>query len=237
MKVYSNQETIDKFFDELKTNGISQIYNADSVNWSGQTKENSFYTEVLSKEIAQIMNQFDDESIKITRETSYKTETHAEICFNINESNRLEEIFAKRIFGLKFSEIGTIIDYQIPIRNTAEDKGFKAVDLLSYDGSKNTLYLTEIKYLGNKADTLLKTLLECYTYYKIIDLEKLAMDFTNKKDVNVVPTVMLVSSDENECLAYKEYEEMEIEERPMLKALSLLMGIKFVTLDLPEIFY
>jgi len=30
---------------------------------------------------------------------------------------------------------------------------------------------------------------------------------------------------------------MEMEEQPTLKALSLLMGIKFVTLDLPEIFY
>ena len=158
---------------------------------------------------------------------------------DLANSNRLEDIFAKRIYGLEFKELGMILDYQIPIRDTNEDKGLKAFDLLSFKRADNCLYLIELKYLKND-ETLLRAILECYTYLKLIDHKKLLSDYkaniSSTNSTEIKPVVLLVNSEDSPCNPYLEFLDLDSGQRPMLKALSLVLGIKFVTCDLPFIF-
>ena len=125
-----------------------------------------------------------------------------------------------------------------PLKDNYEEHRYK-VDLISYNEDTKILYLIELKYEGNK-ETLLRTILESYTYYRIIDKPKLIKDclgfkttFINKfsstdlTQVKVKPAVLVVP----ECKAYEELQEMEGMDRPKLKALSLAMGITFFDLE------
>jgi len=234
----TRKETINEL--EKDVNNIENFYNSKSVNWSGTTSDTKeFYTEIIAKELLDSLDDFDKIN-KITRRSSYKIHNHNKIEIDLGTSNRHEDIFAKRIFGLEFYELGRILDYQIPIRDTSKDKGLKAFDILSYNKRDNSFYLIELKYLGNKNDTLLRAILECYTYFKIVDHNKLMADYNDEININestkIKPVVLLVSSNENPCKSYNEFIEMNDNKRPFLKTLSSKLDIKIVTCELPLIF-
>lgn len=236
-KKYSNQETIDVLNKEI-AKGISRLYSSECVNWIGRTRDEIYYSEIIAKELLNSLKEF-DRIPRITRNSSYKIHNHSQIVIDLSKSNRLEDIFAKRLFGLEFKELGKILDYQIPIRDTNKDEGLKAFDLLSFNKADSSFYLIELKYLGNR-ETLLRATLECYTYFKLIDHDKLISDYRDDVSVNdsikIKPVVLLVGSDENPCNSYKEFCDLNSKDRPNLKAFSLALGIKFVTCDLPLTF-
>ena len=99
----------------------------------------------------------------------------------------------------------------------------------------NTLYLIELKYEGNK-EALLRAALEGYTYFRIIDTEKLIEDYKKSQtvssvdfdNINVVPAVLVTPG----CQAYDELDEMLYGDRPKLKSLSLALGIRYFTLEI-----
>ena len=232
----TRKETIDELQIELVS--IENIYKAKCVNWTGKTIDTSeLYSEIIANELLRNLKEF-DKILEVTRTNSYCRGSHNEININLN-SPRKEEIFAKRITGLKLGDLGLITDYQIPLKDTSKDDGLGKIDLISYNEDTKILYLIELKYEGNK-ETLLRTILESYTYYRIIDKPKLIKDclgfkttFINKfsstdlTQVKVKPAVLVVP----ECKAYEELQEMEGMDRPKLKALSLAMGITFFDLE------
>lgn len=234
-KKYSQQETIDVLNKGIAKD-IAQLYNSECINWKGRTPDGVYYSEIIAKELLSSLKEF-NKIQRISRNSSYKTHNHSKIVIDFSKSNRLEDIFAKRLFGLEFKELGKILDYQIPIRGTIKDEGFKAFDLLSYNKADNSFYLIELKYLGN-GETLLRAMLECYTYLNLIDHNKLINEYSDEVALNgirkIKPVLLLMGSDENPCNPYNEY--YDLENRPFLKALSLVLGIKFVTCDLPFIF-
>lgn len=238
MSKYSKKQTIAELNKEITSNTIKNLYTTDLVKRKGKTSQGEYYTEIIAKELLSHIKEF-DKIPKITRASSYKTPTHDQISIDLAKSNRHENIFAKRIHGLEFNELGKILDYETPLRSDNTDIGLKAFDLLSYKEDNNCLYLIELKYLGSN-ETLLRAILECYTYLKIVDHKKLISDFSDDiskpASASVKPVVLMVSSDSDKCNPYTEYDELELEKRPMLKALSLALDIKFVTCDLPFIF-
>jgi hypothetical protein len=151
------------------------------------------------------------------------------------ESNREEEMFAKRITGLRLPEIGIVLDYQVPLKNTSKDIGLGKIDMISFNEETDTLHLIELKYEKNN-ETLLRAILESYTYYKRIDQNKMKDDYvidykfknrkafneTNPVKIKVVPSVLVTSG----CKPFKELQDMVIGKRPNLKALSLALGVK-----------
>jgi hypothetical protein len=50
----------------------------------------------------------------------------------------------------------------------------------------------------------------------------------SQAEINVIPAVLVVPK----CNAYDELEEVEIGQRPKLKALALALGIKYFTVEL-----
>ncbi len=231
-------ETINELKKELSN--IENLYKSKCVNWTGTTKDtDELYSEIIANELLRELKEF-DKILTVTRTETYCRENHCNIEIDICNSNRDEENFAKRITGLTLDGLGLIKDFQIPLKDTRADKGLGKIDLISFNEETKTLYLIELKYEGNK-ETLLRASLESYTYYEIVDKAKLIDDcFNNQKfilnkvynhidptEINVKPAVLVVPK----CNAYNELEDVELGERPKLKALALALDISYFTVE------
>jgi hypothetical protein len=231
-------ETIEELNKELET--IEILYKAKCLKWSGTTTDtDEHYSEIIANELLRNLKEF-DKIPTVTRNNSYYTESHCNIEIDICGSNRNEELFAKRITGVELDDLGLVLDYQVPLKDTASDEGLGKIDLISFDEDIDTLYLIELKYAGSK-DTLLKATLQSYIYYQTVDKMKLVNDYlqnhkllsnNGKKHISpeaikVKPAVLLVP----ECDANNELNEVEIGERPKTKALVLALDMKIFTFE------
>ena len=167
--------------DELAAN-ISLFYKRGCINYRGKTSDTrEYYTEVISEwllEHLDLLNQIKP----ITRRSSYWVDGHDGIPDN-PDSNREEELIAmamKRQGSLPL--VGQVLDYQTPLKSVQKDKAGK-IDLLTYDGAK--LRILELKEPDSK-ETMLRCVLEGYTYLKTVDKEKLISDFSRDSGV-VIP--------------------------------------------------
>ena len=174
MSTYSKNEILEEIQD------MGNFYKRKVVNYRGTTSDSKeYYTEVVAEWILKNIYLFD--YIKpITREKSYKVDSHDGIIKN-EESKREEEKIAMKLFDLSqnqrkvFDVIGKIIDYQTPLKDIQTDKAGK-IDLLAYNESKKTLRILELKRPDSK-ETMLRCVLEAYTYLKVVDKAKLLKDF------------------------------------------------------------
>jgi len=183
-KKYSKKEILEEIQD------MGNFYKRKVVNYRGTTSDSKeYYTEVVAEWILKNIYLFDH--IKpITREKSYKVDSHDGKNKN-NDSNREEEKIAMKLFDLSqnqgkvFEIIGKIIDYQTPLKDIQTDKAGK-IDLLAYNEKENpkTLRILELKKLDSK-ETMLRCVLEAYTYLKIVDKAKLLKDFGLPEDTIV----------------------------------------------------
>lgn len=230
----SKSDTVSELKKQLLA--IETVYKSNCVNWAGETIDTKeYFTEIIANELLKEKCEF-EKIATITRAASYFSSNHSKIVLSTKDSNRNEEIFAKRIMGLELSGLGTIWDFQIPLKNSLKDKGLGKIDLLSFNANNMTMFLIELKNTGNK-ETLLRATLEIYTYYKQIDKPKIVDDFLllmksrknantslyNPNNIIVKPVVLVVPG----CQAYKELNQIHSGKRPKLKALSQSLDIKY----------
>lgn len=106
-------------------------------------------------------------------------------------SNRYEELIAMELFkrtNYSNSDIDYVVEYQVPIERVKGEKisGVGKIDLVAVSHSKKQIYLMELKRHSNK-ESLIRCAAESYTYYKQIDIAKLAKEIANsiklKKDM------------------------------------------------------
>ena len=179
MSIYSKDEIIKKL--EVAKSEMWKFYSQDFVNYRGKTsdKERDYYTEIIAKWLLDNIELFNDIKM-ISRESSYKVDSHDGKIKN-EKSEREEEIMAMKLFdfsqnqGKVFDIIGKIIDYQTPLKNVQTDKAGK-IDLLAYNENEKTLRILELKKPDSK-ETMLRCILEAYTYLKVVDKAKLLKDF------------------------------------------------------------
>ena len=177
-KKYSKEEIIKKL-EESKSE-MGQFYSENFLNYISETSDKEGdYTEIIAGWLLDNIELFNEIKL-ITREKSYKVKTHDGIIKN-EESKREEEKIAMKLFdssknrGKVFDIIGKIIDYQTPLKNVRGDKAGK-IDLLAYNENEKTLRILELKRPDSK-ETMLRCVLEAYTYLKIVDRTKLLKDF------------------------------------------------------------
>ena len=179
-KKYSKEEIIKKL--EASKSEMGQFYSEDFLNYISETSDKERdYTEIIAGWLLDNIELFNEIKL-ITREKSYKVKTHDGIIKN-EESKREEEKIAMKLFdssknrGKVFDIIGKIIDYQTPLKNVRGDKVGK-IDLLAYNENENpkTLRILELKRPDSK-ETMLRCVLEAYTYLKVVDKDKLLKDF------------------------------------------------------------
>ena len=177
-KKYSKEEIIKKL--EASKSEMGQFYSEDFLNYISETSDKERdYTEIIAGWLLDNIELFNEIKL-ITREKSYKVKTHDGIIKN-EESKREEEKIAMKLFdssknrGKVFDIIGKIIDYQTPLKNVRGDKAGK-IDLLAYNENEKTLRILELKRPDSK-ETMLRCVLEAYTYLKVVDKDKLLKDF------------------------------------------------------------
>ena len=184
MSTYSKNEIIKKL--KVAKSEMWKFYSQDFVNYRGKTsdKERYYYTEIIAKWLLDNIELFNDIKM-ISRENSYKVDSHDGKIKN-EKSRREEEIIAMKLFdfsqnqGKVFDIIGKIIDYQTPLKNVQTDDVGK-IDLLAYNKKEKILRILELKRPGSK-ETMLRCVLEAYTYLKILDKTKLLKDFELPED-------------------------------------------------------
>lgn len=213
---YSRNDILQKCkvaFGDIKT-----FYKQTFINYNGRTEDtNEYYTEVVADFLCNNISAYIDGIQRITREASYKTSSHDGI-FDADTPREEEkiamEMFKQSKVGLPYNYIGNIIDYQTPLKNKRSDVAGK-IDLLSYDGS--ALYILELKKPDSE-ESMLRCVLEGFTYMQTVDKEKLLNDFDLPIDT-VVKASPFVFKDK------LQHEQMS-EARPCLFKLMELLDSK-----------
>ena len=225
-KKYSKEEIIKKL--EVAKSEMGQFYSEDFLNYISETSDKEGdYTEIIAGWLLDNIELFNEIKL-ITREKSYKVKTHDGIIKN-KESKREEEKIAMKLFDLSqnkgkvFDIIGKIIDYQTPLKNIQKDKAGK-IDLLAYNEKENpkTLRILELKKPDSK-ETMLRCVLEAYTYLKIVDKAKLLKDFS-------LPENTLIKACPFVFYGKEQYKEMR-QDREHLKKLIEKLGIEVIYLE------
>ena len=223
-KKYSKEEIIKKL--EASKSEMGQFYSEDFLNYISETSEKEGdYTEIIAGWLLDNIELFNEIKL-ITREKSYKVKTHDGIIKN-EESKREEEKIAMKLFdssknrGKVFNIIGKIIDYQTPLKNVRGDKAGK-IDLLAYNENEKTLRILELKRPDSK-ETMLRCVLEAYTYLKVMDKDKLLKDFG-------LPENTVIKACPFVFYGKEQYREMQ-QDREHLKELIEKLGIEVIYLE------
>ena len=213
---YTRRNIIDKCekaFEDIKT-----FYKQPFINYGGKTTDtNEYYTEIVAEFLIDNLDEYKNGIPKITRENSYKTSSHNGD-FDINTPREEEkiamEMFKQSKSGMGYDFIGEIIDYQTPLKNRRSDIAGK-IDLLSYDGTY--LRVLELKK-PDSDESMLRCVLEGYTYLKTVDTAKLLDNFELPANTKVVACPFVFKYG-------KQYQEM-LEKRPHLYKLMEILESK-----------
>lgn len=220
MSIQYKEKTVLKKCEEAMQ-APALFYTRRFVNYQGICPDaKTPYTELIAGYLMEHLAELTNGIPQIRREASYYTPSHNGK-FDPN-SPRTEEITAMKMFnhckdGKQYAKLGTILDYQTPLKNKRSDVAGK-IDLLAYDGS--VLRILELKK-PDTPETMLRCVLEGYTYLRTVDTAKLIEDF-NKKDGTNIPEETPVKASPLVFAGSLPHRE-HLEDRPKLKALMKLL--------------
>lgn len=211
--MYTRLEILEKCSAAL--GDIKTFYKQDFINYSGTTGDTrELFSEIIAEFVIDHIDEFRKNIPVITRKETYKIKSH-DGKFNEN-SNRVEEIIAIKMFNQSkekpFDFIGSIIDYQTPLKNVRRDEAGK-IDLLADDGKK--LIILELKKTDSK-ETMLRCVMEGFTYLKTVDKAKLLGNFGKSEIYGLSASPFVFKNG-------KQWQEMQ-EDRPQLKRLMALLN-------------
>ena len=195
------------------------FYKKEFINYRGKTRDTKeYYTEVVAEFLCDNITEYINGIDCITRRSSYKTDGH-DGQYDPN-SNREEEKIAMRIFQQSkdygtFSLLGKIEDYQTPLKSNADDEAGK-IDLLSFDGK--IMRILELKKPDSK-ETMIRCVLEGYTYLKTANKDRLISDFGYK------PEAVILKASPFVFYGSEQHKEM-VQSRPQLRKLMKLLDSK-----------
>ena len=193
---------------------ISTFYKQPFVNYRGRTNDTKeLYTEVVAEFLCDHIDEFTNGIPTITREDTYNIKSHDKVIQN-SKSNRIEEKIAKEMYQKQYAFVGKMIDYQTPLKNERSDTAGK-IDLLAYDG--NVLRILELKKPDSE-ETMLRCVLEGYTYLRTVDRTKLLKNFKLPDNTPVRACPFVFSGG----VQYEEFHES----RPYLSRLMALLDSK-----------
>ena len=197
----------------------STFYKKSFINYRGKTMDTKeYYTEVVAAFLCENLDEYVNGIEMISRKSTYKTDGHDG--WYDPKSNREEEKIAMQIFNQSknlgpFAFIGKIEDYQTPLKSTASNEAGK-IDLLSFDGK--IMRILELKKPSSK-ETMLRCVLEGFTYLKTVDRDKLVCDFAHE------PCAVIVKASPFVFYGGEQRKEMS-QRKPYLKKLMALLDIQ-----------
>lgn len=182
---------------EKAIENISTFYTEKCLNYRGKCKDTKEdYEDIATAFVLNKLKQFENINL-VNRQQSYKMPDHEELIpdsekideLKKGEIQREEEWLAKSMYDKIYENLGKIIDFQVPIKAVCDDTAGK-IDLLAYAEKENVLYVLELKKSDSK-ETLLRCIMEIYTYYKQINGDKLLKDYSLSEDCTIVPAVLI----------------------------------------------
>ena len=156
---------------------VGNFYKTSILNYHGYVTgekkiTENLYTERIAKSILEhdLLTKWN--SLMPVRENHFVPD-HSKECECIISTNRKEEILAKLLYRQgDVVGLGKILDYQTPLKEKKSDS-YGKIDLLSYNKKDNLISVVELKYRPSVSDeTLLRCILEAYTYYKLLMLDQ-----------------------------------------------------------------
>ena len=191
-KIFDRVKRVDKFEEFKTTYGITlsdekgntkfaaNFYKSAIVNYKGYVNgSKDLYSEVIAESL--VNDSFIKEWLNLipVRPEHFKI-NHPNKDENVDAlkiTNRKEEILAKLLFYQReVTGLGYIFDYQTPLKATQNDS-YGKIDLLGYNTDDKCYSVIELKYRPSGSDeTLLRCILEAYTYYKLLDLNQIKSD-------------------------------------------------------------
>ena len=188
-KIFDRIKRVDKFEEFEKTYGLTlsdekvstkfaaNFYKSAIVNYKGYVKgSKDLYSEVIAETLVT------DGFIKDWLNLIPVRPEH----FKINHSNENEKLDALKITNSKekvlakllfyqgnIDGLGYIFDYQTPLKEARNDS-YGKIDLLGYNKDDKCYSVIELKYRpSGSEETLLRCVLEAYTYYKLLDINQI----------------------------------------------------------------
>lgn len=195
---YTEKKTIEQIEEAAKD--MSTFYTAACINHAGTTYKDDgarYYTEIISEYLLKHYKLFDQ--IQKIKRVNYKINSHNGTTPR-ETSNRKEERIALALAQKKvLNPLGEVIDYQVPLKSKQSDRAGK-IDLMTFDKSTGILRLIELKAPKSK-ETLLRCVLEIYTYYKTVDMYELLRSYGlhgKYSEVRICPLFFKGSTQDNE---------------------------------------
>ena len=234
-----SHETPELLYRAEKNNG------SEFIGWRGRANDSSMsYSDIIAEELLKHLawlNKIpsissghpDCRSNSYFPDTKYRQDVHI-----TTDSNREEAYMAKDLITLDRS----FIDEQIPLKSS----GKMNIDVVRFDKKTSTIQLMELKRpdkQGSTPETLLRCILEAYTYYKSIDADKFKRDFINKVNSDKKLHEELNTLDENQlkieaCILVaegsKQHRKMlpeDIYYQPKVVELMKTLGVSAYTYD------
>lgn len=161
------------------------FYKKNILNYRGKTiDQGPPYSEVIADELINNYEQLSqlEKGVRIRETKSFYRGHNGKPNVEARESKfgkitYSEKLLAIALFNSKITlKFGKIIDYQMPLKEKQADE-FGEIDLVALDNS--SIKLIELKIKGKSEETLLRALLEVYTYYKMLkgSLDKFIQDY------------------------------------------------------------
>ena len=204
--------------DEVKS-FAANFYKAPIVNYKGYVKgaiqeDKNRYSEVISSTLLSKNLLKAWKELTPVRPNHFDTKhTHSESVDmeQLQGTNRKEEILAKLLFyQCEVNGLGYIFDYQTPLKADRNDS-YGKIDLLGYNSKDKCYSIIELKYRpSGSEETLLRCILEAYTYYKLLDLKQIKSDVEHAgiKELKNLPKYkntdkaeLVILFDEKSCIA------------------------------------
>jgi len=177
MKVYKDTDIRNEVQTQLQANR-NLFYGVGILNYEGVTVDTKInLSEVIADELLRNYHLVEkigkDTLIRRTKSFNRNHKGVANVKARIRRFGYLEyneKLLAIALYNSKKGYcLGKIFDYEVPIKEAQTDK-YGRIDLVSTDAVNHSVKLIELKIKPKNKDgeTLLRALLEVYTYYKLI---------------------------------------------------------------------
>ena len=168
-----------------KTKFAANFYKSAIVNYKGYVNgSKDLYSEVIAESLVNDSFIKDWLNLIPVRPEHFKI-NHPNRDENVDAlkiTNRKEEILAKLLFYQReVAGLGYIFDYQTPLKEKQNDS-YGKIDLLGYNTDDKCYSVIELKYRpSGSEETLLRCVLEAYTYYKVFKLDQGKQKLNDRK--------------------------------------------------------
>ncbi len=231
-KTYAENEIRAKVEHFLATGNMAELYQQDFVGYTGNAPDGSKrqYSEIIAEILLEDINNGKNRLNDITtviREQPYKMKSHHGNCPETKKTSRVEEWIAKDMFEQSYNTIGTVLDYQVPLKGKQSDKNVGKIDLVSSMG--NNVYLLELKREDN-TESILRCVLEIYTYYKQLQHNKFLTDFNLSEQSDIIPAILVFRNGKQHCQFTSESKNV----KALMEKLKIQMFTIKPTYDITE---